>query len=1018
MKQCLYWFGWIFISIGCIKVQAQFPIFNFSRITTDNGLSNRVVNTLMQDSTGFIWAGTDDGLNRLDGYRIKTFQYQPNNPNSIPNNVVSQIIGKTELYISTESGIAVYDKPAQNFHFLKGANIALQKTFKARLFEDHEGLWICGNDSLYLHKNSVTKAWAYPIPNSLVSYSGKAVKNFVNIINDNNGICWAWQNRFLFKLGKDKLHINQIVPIGTHLHDGITLVKPDNANKNTLWIGTWGNGLFRFDMVTGQSTCLNLDGAVIHALDFYRDITGKEWIVLASDKGLSIIDKQTLEIHDYTPNILENNPAGECFDLLVDRQNILWLATANGIYYAEPQKQWFNTTYISQIIPVLNEKNKYIPQPISKVNDLFYVGLMYGKGFATFNNHWQLQAYQPTLISQSSSQYFKDVKNAVSSGKFTWIACDSGLVKYDVNGKFQAISVPKLTKQAERSSYYKIKKTLAINDSTVIAKSASAIHVFNSKLGLFERSFMHLKNDPNSLPDIYFSDFAIIGADCFITTDNGLLQLNYVTGKWQWVKGAFANNRMQCITMQKQCLWIGTQTGLSFYDPKHKQLVNYYRNDGLSSDNIFSICIDINDRVWLGTANGLTCYEPTKQNFTRFYKESGLPESYINGDLFADDNGRIVVGTIDAITWFYADKVLQQSQPIKADITELLLNNQAINWQIVNGVKQIETSHLNNNISIHFALLSYDNKPLNKYYYLLEGADTKWHENSSGFLQFNNLQPGKYVLYTSSVPKHSAEEDVMYIRIREPFYKTWLFISFSCLLIALILYIIYIIKAKSFKEKILLKQRYDQQLREAEMQTLRSQMNPHFIFNTLNAINGFIIENKTEQASDYLITFSKLMRNILENSKHESITLEKELQTLQLYASLEAARLDYPFTYHVSIDEGIDETSIKIPPLIIQPFVENAIWHGLRNKPSHGNIWLQLSLTKAHVLKISIKDDGIGRTAAGKLKTNQVKHKSYGIEITKSRIEMLHADNSIQMSDNTINHIVAGTTADIYLNIL
>ena len=202
------------------------------------------------------------------------------------------------------------------------------------------------------------------------------------------------------------------------------------------------------------------------------------------------------------------------------------------------------------------------------------------------------------------------------------------------------------------------------------------------------------------------------------------------------------------------------------------------------------------------------------------------------------------------------------------------------------------------------------------------------------------------------------------------------------------------------------------------MQTLRSQMNPHFIFNTLNAINSFIIENKTEQASDYLVTFSKLVRNILENSRHENISLDKELTALQLYLQLEQVRLENSFSYSIEVDENIDSISLRVPPLIIQPFVENAIWHGLRNKHTHGNVWVAIKQENEHTIVITIADDGIGREAASKLKANQINHKSYGIEITKTRIALLHAANKIEITDRMLNNEIEGTIVQLYLNTL
>ncbi|KQB98868.1 hypothetical protein AQF98_21250 [Pedobacter sp. Hv1] len=206
-------------------------------------------------------------------------------------------------------------------------------------------------------------------------------------------------------------------------------------------------------------------------------------------------------------------------------------------------------------------------------------------------------------------------------------------------------------------------------------------------------------------------------------------------------------------------------------------------------------------------------------------------------------------------------------------------------------------------------------------------------------------------------------------------------------------------------------------IKEAEMQTLRSQMNPHFIFNTLNSINSYIIQHKTEVASEYLTTFSKLMRNILDLSKHETVTLAKEISTLNLYMELEALRLEHQFDYSIVVDKNIAPEMIKVPPLVIQPFVENAIWHGLHNKKGNGHILIKITEQNESQLHITIEDNGIGRVASAALKKQQVNHKSYGIEITINRLQLLDENNSVIINDLYEEGKASGTSVEISINL-
>ena len=192
---------------------------------------------------------------------------------------------------------------------------------------------------------------------------------------------------------------------------------------------------------------------------------------------------------------------------------------------------------------------------------------------------------------------------------------------------------------------------------------------------------------------------------------------------------------------------------------------------------------------------------------------------------------------------------------------------------------------------------------------------------------------------------------------------------------------------------------------ELEMQALRAQMNPHFIFNSLNSINRFIMQDNRGQASQYLTKFSRLVRLILQNSQAELISLESELESLELYLDLEALRFDYHFAYKISVSHDLDISLSKVPPLIIQPYVENAIWHGLMHKEEKGQLDIELFQENDFIF-IKITDNGIGRKKAAELTSKSAtKHKSMGLRITADRIAVLSRSQTAD-SGVTINDLV------------
>ncbi|WPP51967.1 sensor histidine kinase [Catalinimonas niigatensis] len=184
---------------------------------------------------------------------------------------------------------------------------------------------------------------------------------------------------------------------------------------------------------------------------------------------------------------------------------------------------------------------------------------------------------------------------------------------------------------------------------------------------------------------------------------------------------------------------------------------------------------------------------------------------------------------------------------------------------------------------------------------------------------------------------------------------------------------------------------FEQKVVNCEMVALRAQMNPHFIFNCLNSIKLYTLENDSEQASEYLTKFARLIRLVLENSRSELVTLLNELEALQLYSELEAMRFKNKVRFSIVVSPEVDTQYLRIPPLLLQPFVENAIWHGLMHKANGGTVTIHVSQPNEQWLRIEITDDGIGRLRAAELKSKSAgKHKSFGMQVTADRIRMIN----------------------------
>ncbi|MFK7936276.1 MAG: histidine kinase, partial [Saprospiraceae bacterium] len=270
-------------------------------------------------------------------------------------------------------------------------------------------------------------------------------------------------------------------------------------------------------------------------------------------------------------------------------------------------------------------------------------------------------------------------------------------------------------------------------------------------------------------------------------------------------------------------------------------------------------------------------------------------------------------------------------------------------------------------------------------------------------IRFTKLPPGDYTLRVQAedVNGNTSEIRELPIEITPPFWQTWWFYGLCGVVVLAAAYAFYRYRIRQIQIEAAKKTAVAQlelQVIENELKALRAQMNPHFLFNTMNSIKGIIIQQKTQRAIEYLSKLSSLIRAILSNSERKTISLAKELAALRLYIELESLRFSSEFNYQISVGKQVDTSFVNIPPLVLQPFVENAIWHGLLPKVEKDN-QLKIHIYRAEdFILFEIEDNGIGRAAAQANRRKKT-HESMGIGITTKRIELLHAENDISIVD-------------------
>lgn len=450
---------------------------------------------------------------------------------------------------------------------------------------------------------------------------------------------------------------------------------------------------------------------------------------------------------------------------------------------------------------------------------------------------------------------------------------------------------------------------------------------------------------------------------------------------------------------QEGRVWIISNNGLLSYAESgapEKGIIKKY--DLMSSNQITAFSylrVDAKGMLWCLGSDHLYEINPKTIEVVKHSLNYGVTdESRFNFEILPD--GRFVIGGKNKIWLAEPENLLPNPEKPKPYLTGVSVLQEPVSGDTATHlISNIKLDYTENFFSFDFSSISFTHGKKNKFRYRLKGFDDKWTEtNDRRFANFTNVPSGDYIFELQVANNEGIwnEEKLNFdVQIATPWWKTIWFWTLVILGVSTFGYLLYRWRIGEVRREERLHADYERKLADMEMSALRAQMNPHFIFNSLNSIEYYIISNEPEKASDYLNRFSRLIRLILQNSKSTIVPLKDDLEALKLYIEIESMRFDNLFDYEIKIEEGMDVEKTKVPPMLLQPYVENAIWHGLlQKKGGKGKIDLVLRRDHGSIICL-IEDNGIGRSAAEKLRSKSAsKRKSYGMKITSDRLETLN----------------------------
>jgi hypothetical protein len=453
-------------------------------------------------------------------------------------------------------------------------------------------------------------------------------------------------------------------------------------------------------------------------------------------------------------------------------------------------------------------------------------------------------------------------------------------------------------------------------------------------------------------------------------------------------KNGLSSDRIYCFAKdRRENVYVGTYDGLNIIGKDGKiRIIN--KENGLRHPRVDNLVFDNDGYLWITNFNSLIRYDPVANSFRYFDERNGVNNAGFSITTNCiTRNGELIFGNNKGLLFVNPQEVLPAIDKNPIRIRRIYADK---GYELLDSKQTVRLTHDQARLSLYYSASGLVGENRMLYQYKMEGWDTGWSFPTKIHEVNYSLGPGKYVfrvMASYNEGSWNGQENAITIIVAPPFWQTWWFTVLLLSLTSCIIYFFVKRRIRSIKTKALIRQ----QMAELEGKALRAQMNPHFIFNSLNAIQELIVTENYSASYDYLSKFSKLLRLVLNNSEKNFILLKDEIEMNQLYLQLESLRFKQSFHYEINIEDCIDTDSILFPSLLIQPFIENAIWHGLMHKEGEKKLLIRFSLVNNR-LYCFITDNGIGRAKSAEIKARKLgaaHFSSKGMQLAAQRIGVL-----------------------------
>lgn len=914
--------------------------YSYTHYDISDGLAGSTVYCITQDKEGFIWLGTETGVSRFDGTHFRTFTTK----DGLPDVEVLEMFGDSRGRVwmaPFRRSICYYYKGKiynqENDSVLRSLQF---KGYIENFAEDDAG------NILIQEAKALQIVYSNGAIRQIDSIDGHPITVCHGISRSENGQFLVQARDSLYSMRDGKFTFLHGMPYVNEMHSS-------NFTKLSAQVAVWRQ-------TNRLGAILSVATGKVRTFPFHYDNYRHVSYSIVADT--LVCSNESDGTTEYTLN--ES----------VERKFLPGIEVSR-TFRDDDGNTWFTT--MGQGVYRLNSaefRNIKLDLPLYKGCSGSFIG-RFGKELIVGTNRNSVFRYQlPGMTGQSVQEL-----SPLERKRIVYVdSMRNGSIIYGYDFSLEKQRAGK--SEPEGNLPLAIKKACLKNDSLLlIASSYGAFTIDINKFVVLDTIW---KERTTTL--FYHLDTTYIG------TLNGLYRLTrgHQT-EWLGKDIPFLRKRIAAIVESSDgVLWIASYDDAGIIGMKDNRIVRFIdQNQGLTSDICRTLTLQ-KDQLWVGTDKGLNRIDVRfpGRPIIQYTADDGLGSNVINS-VFVDSS-TVYVGTPAGLTYFDQTKV-----NTNAGCRLAWLDISSSGQSRIKDSANLKLPYNGNNIHFEYAGISYRSAGKMQYRYRLLGLDTAWRYTHQTFLDYPTLPSGEYILQIVAINKSGVHSQDLSIRfeVTTPFWKTVWFMTCVFLASFALIWIVVSMRIKAIRTRQKEEEMLARRISEMEHMALQAQMNPHFIFNCLNSIQQYIFDKDIFAANKYITGFSRLIRATLHNSSKSLIPLADEISYLANYLSLEQLRFKEKMDYHILVAPELDVRSILIPPMLVQPYVENSMRHGLRHKTDGKGI-IRITVNPVpNGLSVLIEDNGIGRQMAARYKTvEHIEYQSRGMTLTAERIGLIN----------------------------